>query len=441
MEDDVPLPGAGILRLVDQHVIDAAIELVVHPAGGDARQHRQRLVDQIVIVEQAAFRLLAPVVCRRRGRDVEQRPRAIAGHDRAALFDQRVETPRFGIEQRADRRIAVAKFPGQDGFARRLLVCQENAQVYVQLLASGQPRCLAESSGLIFLGPAAAAVECGCDLEPARARQVRSIDDLAFDGLDPVVIGNAERRRHLRRRNVGIAGDVGPGHEVVAAEAGLAHHVLEGDVGGARHRDLERLSGRAPGIARRFEQHLEIGALHHLGLVTVVENRKTRRHVGLERKLLQQPRAERVNGLHLQAARRFQRACKQFARGLAQACGRMRDADVPDRGIEACIVQRDPVAERREHPLRHVGGGGLGEGDAEDFLRRHAGKQQADHALHQHMGLAGAGIGRHEGRSCGVRRALLRVAHRAGNWTRRLHHSSSPRPPAADHSLMRARSS
>ena len=33
------------------------------------------------------------------------------------------------------------------------------------------------------------------------------------------------------------------------------------------------------------------------------------------------------------------------------------------------------MAERREHPFRHVGGGGLGEGDAEDFFRRHAVEQ------------------------------------------------------------------
>ena len=32
MRDDVPLPRAGVLRLVDQHVVDAAVELVEHPA-------------------------------------------------------------------------------------------------------------------------------------------------------------------------------------------------------------------------------------------------------------------------------------------------------------------------------------------------------------------------------------------------------------------------
>src|SRR5207302_8217223 len=30
--DDIPLPGARVLRLVDQHMINAAVELVMHPA-------------------------------------------------------------------------------------------------------------------------------------------------------------------------------------------------------------------------------------------------------------------------------------------------------------------------------------------------------------------------------------------------------------------------
>ena len=112
---------------------------------------------------------------------------------------------------------------------------------------------------------------------------------------------------------------IGPGHEMIAAEAGLAHHVLEGDVGGARHRGHQRAPGRALGIARGLEQHREIGALHHLGLVAVVEHGEARRHVGLERKLLQQPGAQRVDGLHLQPARRLQRAGEQFSRRACAA--------------------------------------------------------------------------------------------------------------------------
>ena len=33
--DDLPLLRAGVLRLVDQHMVDAEVELVVHPGGID----------------------------------------------------------------------------------------------------------------------------------------------------------------------------------------------------------------------------------------------------------------------------------------------------------------------------------------------------------------------------------------------------------------------
>ena len=51
-------------------------------------------------------------------------------------------------------------------------------------------------------------------------------------------------------------------------------------------------------------------------------------------------------------------------------------------------------AQRVEYVVRHVGGGRLGEGEAEDLRSVGAGEQQADHALRQHMGFARAGIGR-----------------------------------------------
>ncbi len=98
MRDDVPLPRARVLRLVDQHVIDAAIELVMHPAGGHPIQHDQRLVDQVVEVEQAARLLLAPVVRRRRGCDVQQRLAAVAGGYRPAPFDQGTDAENLGVE-------------------------------------------------------------------------------------------------------------------------------------------------------------------------------------------------------------------------------------------------------------------------------------------------------------------------------------------------------
>ena len=130
---------------------------------------------------------------------------------------------------------------------------------------------------------------------------------------------------------------------MVAAQAGLAHHVLEGDVGGARHGDIERAACGAFGVSRGLKQHLEIGALHHLVLVAFVEHRKSRRHIGLERKLLQQPRAERMDGLHFQAARRFQRAGEQFSR--RHAASARRAAAMPASTIAASSAASSSVTQ------------------------------------------------------------------------------------------------
>src|SRR5262249_21385924 len=39
--DDLPLPGARVLSLVYQYVVDAAVELVMHPARRNALEHVQ----------------------------------------------------------------------------------------------------------------------------------------------------------------------------------------------------------------------------------------------------------------------------------------------------------------------------------------------------------------------------------------------------------------
>ena len=78
--------SAGILRLVDQKVVDAEVELVVNPGGVDIAEKRERLVDQIVIVEKTAAILLASITLQDLVHDGEQRGRAIpANHGAKAL--------------------------------------------------------------------------------------------------------------------------------------------------------------------------------------------------------------------------------------------------------------------------------------------------------------------------------------------------------------------
>ena len=49
--DDLPLVRRGVLRLVDQQMIDAEIKLVVHPGGIDPVEQGAGLVDQVIVVE------------------------------------------------------------------------------------------------------------------------------------------------------------------------------------------------------------------------------------------------------------------------------------------------------------------------------------------------------------------------------------------------------
>src|SRR5438874_511617 len=50
--NDLPLLGTRVLRLIDQHMVDALIELVVHPSRAIVAKQSERLVDQVVVVEQ-----------------------------------------------------------------------------------------------------------------------------------------------------------------------------------------------------------------------------------------------------------------------------------------------------------------------------------------------------------------------------------------------------
>src|ERR1700733_11055784 len=93
LADDAPLLGAGVLRLVDQDVVDAIVELVEHPLRGIAFfQQRQSLHDQIVIIENA-LAVFHPRVIAAHGGDQGKRSIGEArGPGGAALILDRAET-------------------------------------------------------------------------------------------------------------------------------------------------------------------------------------------------------------------------------------------------------------------------------------------------------------------------------------------------------------
>ncbi len=150
--DDVPLPRARILRLVDQHMIDAAVELVMHPAGGSAVQQGQRLVDQIVVIEQAALQLLAAIILHCGGCDMDKGFGAVARRDRTTLFDQGVESTDLRIEQSARRGIPGDEAVRYHRCPRRFCICEKYPKILVHLRGVGESQRLAKPICLPLVG-------------------------------------------------------------------------------------------------------------------------------------------------------------------------------------------------------------------------------------------------------------------------------------------------
>ena len=127
-----------------------------------------------------------------------------------------------------------------------------------------------------------------------------------------------------------------------------------------------------------------------------------RRHTSFQREALQQLFAKAMNGLHLHAAGGFDGSGEQAA-GSVEGIPVGRGAGEPDEGgFQLILRQGDPGGEGGEKPVGHLSGGGLSVCQAEDAEGLAAGEQQAQYAVNEHMGFAGAGIGGDEGGGCRV---------------------------------------
>ena len=122
--------------------------------------------------------------------------------------------------------------------------------------------------------------------------------------------------------------------------------------------------------ACRIRQHVGGFLREHLAALVLVQDRESRRHVGLERHEMQKPLAERVDGVDLEPARRLDRAGKQRAREAHLFAARDPAFEFGQLRDQALVVERHPAAEQFEDADRHVGGGGLGEGQAQDAAGR-----------------------------------------------------------------------
>ena len=135
--DDLPLLGTGVLGLVDQHVVDAAVELVQHPRRvAFLLQQPHGMEDQVVVVEQRAG-ALEPLIGLQQGMtDHQERGCGAGGRRRPALHDRREQPFALVLHDPDHARNRRRRLLGDQALAhgRRIAAGEINAGVTVERL-------------------------------------------------------------------------------------------------------------------------------------------------------------------------------------------------------------------------------------------------------------------------------------------------------------------
>ena len=441
---DLPLVGAGVLRLVEQDVVDALVELVLHPGAGIGPcQEAGGFDDEVVEVEETTASL----------------QRLVAGdqpfgdHEGGARALQHPETrePVRHVEDRLGCRVVAVQEIGQAidepllegaGTIGIAVGLEEGLAEQIEppdrvLFGEGRHRVGQDvvQHGACFDILAGAGEGCEIGRWEARQRPCRR-----RDRIGALAGGKAELGE--QRLEVGIipANLDDEGAQVVALAHDLAQQGVEPGLAAAFEHHGERLG--QPCIATAgARDHVAPGGGEERSLHLRIKQLEMGGNVGFQRKLMQHRFTEGMDGLDLQPARRLQGFGEQApgaAHGAEVGTAAFQRLD-PHRQFG--IAQCRPFRQRGEDAVRHVGGGGPRIGQAQDLRRVGAAEQQPDDALGEHVRLAGAGIGGNPGGISRIGRARLAGDRIGRNRVGLLHGSppSSPASPPADHSSTRAR--
>ena len=145
-----------------------------------------------------------------------------------------------------------------------------------------------------------------------------------------------------------------------------------------------------------------------------------------ERRLPHQARAQRVDGMDLQA-RRMRGELPAQARVLCQRGARELVRALLERAVARC--SRRGHAQRLDYPLAHLGGRLAGEGHGDDALRAIHSRKQCEKALHEQSRFSRPGGRLDQKRASDVERGVARGAVLRGKG-HRIHGSVTHRRPA-----------
>ena len=393
---DAPLFGGGVLDLVEEEVVDAAVELVEDPCGAGVLEQAFGAEDEVAVVEEAGAVLLGGVGGEGWGGEAQEGDGGVGAAEGAAGV---LDAPHALL------------FLG-DGFA----------DVGVPVMEA-VGRVLAEGGWLTGAGlveeVGAPGVPVGGALGGGEGKPGQHAERLLADAGGAVGLGLAERLPERFGAGPGHrlgqdgfvvgGGDVGGLADAVVAgglrqgeeggEAGT--FVLQGadEVGEVIGADEAGEEGDGGGVGV-FEDGVAGGA--HLGFgLGVLDELEVGGEGGLEGEAAEEGLAEGVDGADAHAAGKVEDGGEEGP-GVGAGGGGPGNFEGLELGVEERVVEGDPVAEAVLEAEGHLGGGGLGEGEALDAGRGGSAEHEAEHAVGEELGLAGAGGGFDEGGDLGV---------------------------------------
>ncbi len=367
---DVPLFWRGILHLIQQQMIQAAVELVQHPIGAGIFQQLGASADQVVVFQQPRGLLAAFEPVQQRSGEGTQRVRQRGGigggglvvdeQDPVRLGQQRRQQPGIGpaqyrIDQRLGReglpvRLDEAAAPGGPfgGTARWLLT--EPAQHLVGFFRHGR-----RALRLDYVGGFA-------------QRGLVGAVDRARDDASAVAVG-VTQKPSPRGRQLGAGGArPQPTLPVVFQRFHQAGELRQrGDARKIAQRHLQ--AGQRGRQTARSDVRQQILARfgHRLIGVAILGELEVRRYFRFQGKPAQQRLTKGMDRADPHAARQIEHMGEQRPRPPHR---RFRGVNGQLAQILAQGVRRQgyPLAQPALQADRHLGGGGFGEGQAQNSL-------------------------------------------------------------------------
>ena len=400
--DDSPLVGRGILRLVNQNIVNTAVELIQHPVR-HLRIFKQapRIDNQILVIGlgMQAFVFLIPL--QQLVGQIQHRPRRGKNAQRRQLVVKLQTAQRFAAGPDVAVRIFLYHRLGRKTFA-----------------------------GFIFSGQKEIAV-CGIIFGFISRRQRLRLFPVGFrtglhglgQRLQSVLFRRGKKRRPGRLFRFDIVDTEPPGdfvdqslnrrrlfqnlQNLVAVLSQRVHQLRKRKFAHLRRHIGQRLRRPAFRLGFELQKQTAFNIVHRLGGGAIVHNLKIRRYFGFQRKPLEHFLTKAVNRLYLHSTGSVQQNRKKFARLRRQL---RRLVPVQLRGAEQLlellikffIFRHRPFRQLVGNPRAHVDRRRLGISQTQNPSRQHPFEQQTQHPIRQHLGFAGAGRSLHPDRNVGI---------------------------------------